>query len=160
MKNWGVKHKMILKHTGIVNVKCGKNFTAIEPCNIYNCIIGDDVFVGPFVEIQNKVFIGHRVKIQSHSFLCEGVKVGNDCVIAHSVNFVNDKFKTGKPSYGNKNLWEKTSLGNNVLCGSNATILPVNICSNVVIGAGSVVTKDISISGVYIGNPAKFLRKI
>ena len=87
-------------------------------------------------------------------------EIGNICVIAHGVMFINDLFKRGKPACGDKNLWNHTDIKNNVFNGSNATILPVNICDNVVIDAGSVVTKDITKSGVYAGNPAKLLRKI
>ena len=72
--------------------------------------------------------------------------------------FVNDLFSEGKPAGGNKDLWKETHIGNNVSIGSNATILPVTICDNVVIGAGSVVTKDIKKPGIYAGNPASFLR--
>ena len=74
--------------------------------------------------------------------------------------FVNDLFSNGGPAKGNKALWKETYIGNNVSIGSNATILPINICDNVVIGAGSVVTKNITKSGIYVGNPAKFLRQI
>ena len=106
------------------------------------------------------MIIGDNTKIQSHSFICELVHIGNECFIGHGVMFVNDLFSNGGPANGNKVLWKETHIGNNVSIGSNATILPINICDNVVIGAGSVVTKNISKPGIYAGNPAKFLRKI
>jgi len=112
------------------------------------------------VEIQKDVTIGHNCKIQSHSFICEMVNIGNDCVIAHGVMFINDLFSDGSPAGGDKTKWKATSIGNKVFIGSNATILPVKICDNVVIGAGSVVTKDISETGIYAGNPARLIRKI
>jgi acetyltransferase-like isoleucine patch superfamily enzyme len=137
------------------DVKFGTNFICVHPVNLYGCILGDNCFVGPFVEIQKNVTIGDRVKIQSHSFICEFVTLGNDVFVGHSVVFINDKFSTGGPAGGDKSKWSSTSIGNNVSIGSNSTILPVDICDNVVIGAGSVVTKDILEPGKYIGNPAK-----
>ncbi|MDH5474603.1 MAG: N-acetyltransferase, partial [Cyclobacteriaceae bacterium] len=124
------------------------------------CTIGSDSFIGPFTEIQKGVKIGERCKIQSHSFVCELVTIGNDCFVGHGVMFVNDLFSKGGPAYGEESLWKATSIGNHVSIGSNATILPVSIGDNVVIGAGAVVTKDIEKSGIYIGNPARFLRSI
>lgn len=143
----------------IVNIKHGSNFKVVEPVNLYSCIFGDDCFVGPFVEIQCNVSIGSRTRIQSHSFICDKVSIGEDCFIAHGVMFINDLFKTGKPSSEAKD-WLPTVIGNNVSIGSNATILPVKICDNAVIGAGSVVVKDILVPGVYAGNPARLLRKL
>ena len=139
---------------GIKNVRFGTNVKVVEPCNIYGCEIGDNSFIGPFVEIQKDVVIGSNTKIQSHAFICELVTIGNDCFIGHSVMFTNDLFQNGGPAMGNKDLWKKTNIGNNVSIGSNATILPVSICDNVVIGAGAVVTKNITESGTYIGVPA------
>ncbi len=144
----------------IRNVVFGERVKVIMPSNLYGCTIGDDTFVGPFVEIQKDVEIGKRCKIQSHSFICELVTIGDDCVVAHGVMFINDLFSTGGPAKGNKDLWKSTTIGDNVSIGSNATILPVKICSNVVIGAGSVVTRDISEAGVYAGNPARKIRSL
>ncbi|MBU0765949.1 MAG: N-acetyltransferase [Bacteroidetes bacterium] len=144
----------------IRDVEFGQNVTVIQPVNIYGCKIGNDCFIGPFVEIQKDVIIGDRCKIQSHAFVCELVTMGNDCVISHGVMFINDLFKNGGPARGNKELWKSTSIGNHVSIGTNSTILPVNICDNVVIGSGSVVTKDITVSGTYAGNPAKLIRNL
>jgi acetyltransferase-like isoleucine patch superfamily enzyme len=141
-------------------VQWGENVKVIHPVNLYGCQIGDDSFIGPFVEIQKQVSIGKRCKIQSHSFICELVTIGDDCVIAHGVMFINDLFQDGKPAQGDKTKWKSTVIGNHVYIGSNATILPVTICDNVVIGAGSVVTKDIRESGVYAGNPARKIRNL
>lgn len=143
----------------IKDVNLGKNVKIINPVNLYGCTIGDDCFVGPFVEIQKNVTIGSNTKIQSHSFICELVTIGNNCFVGHGVMFINDLFKTGGPAQGNKALWKATIIGDNVSIGSNATILPVNICNDTVIGAGSVVTKNITESGIYAGNPARLLRK-
>lgn len=144
----------------IVNVDFGVSVKVVEPVNIYGCKIGSNCFIGPFVEIQKDVVIGDNTRIQSHSFICELVTVGSNCFIGHGVMFINDLFQRGGPANGDKSLWMSTIVGNNVSIGSNATILPVNICDNVVIGAGSVVTRDIKESGIYAGNPAKKIRNI
>ena len=142
----------------IQGVIFGDRVKIVEPCNLYGCALGDDVLVGPFVEIQAGVRVGNRTRVQSHSFVCEGVTIGEDCFVGHGVMFINDKFKNNGPARGDKNLWGITSIGNRVSIGSNATLLPVNVCEDVVIGAGAVVTKDIWEPGVYLGNPAKKLQ--
>jgi len=144
----------------IIDVTFGVDVTIINPVNIYECFIGDKAFIGPFVEIQKGVSIGAGSKIQSHTFICELVEIGEHCFVGHGVMFVNDLFKEGAPAKGNRSLWKSTRIESNVSIGSNATILPVFICSNTVVGAGSVVTKDIVVPGVYAGNPAKLIRKV
>jgi acetyltransferase-like isoleucine patch superfamily enzyme len=147
--------------SGIVDVEFGDNVTLVEPVNLYGCKIDDDAFVGPFVEIQRDATIGKRTRVQSHAFICELVTIGDDCFISHGAMFINDLFQDGGPSpSGRRDLWKSTTIGNDVSIGTNATILPVSICDNVVIGAGSVVTKDITEPGVYVGNPARLLRKL
>ena len=140
-------------------VKMGANVKIVEPCNLYECELGDEVFVGPFVEIQKGVKIGEKSRIQSHTFVCELVSIGESCFIGHGVMFINDLFENGGPARDSA-LWRETKIGNNVSIGSNATILPVSICDGVVIGAGSVVTKDITKKGIYAGNPARLIREI
>jgi len=119
-----------LRSIGIVDVRFGKNVTVVQPVNLYGCRIDDDSFVGPFVEVQKGAQIGKRCRIQSHAFVCELVTIGD------------------------------TKLGNGVSVGTNASILPVTICDKAVIGAGAVVTKDITEPGVYAGNPARLLRRL
>jgi acetyltransferase-like isoleucine patch superfamily enzyme len=148
----------ILK-SGIVDVTFGENVTVVEPVNLYGCNVGDNVFVGPFVEVQRNVTIGKRTKVQSHAFICELVNIGDDCFIGHGVMFINDLFSTGGPARGNKALWKSTKIGNHVSIGSNATILPVSICDGVVIGAGAVVTRNIDEPGIYTGSPARLVKK-
>ena len=148
-----------VQHAGIVNVDFGEDVTVVQPVNLYGCRIGDKTFVGPFVEIQKGATIGKRCRIQSHSFICELVTIGDDCFVSHGAMFINDLFVTGSPA-DSKELWRGTKLGNRVSVGTNATILPVTICDNVVIGAGAVVTKDITVPGVYAGNPARLLRRL
>ncbi|MBB1199538.1 N-acetyltransferase [Enterobacteriaceae bacterium 89] len=150
---------MQMIESGIRDVKHGENVRVITPVNIYGCELRDDVFVGPFVEIQKGCVIGSRTKIQSHTFICENVTVGEDCFIGHSVTFANDLFKHGAPDPSPEN-WLQIVLGNNVTVGSGATILAAEICSGAVIGAGSVVTKPLLVKGVYAGNPARLLRPL
>jgi len=150
----------IVKNVQIRDVEFGKNVTVVNPVNLYECSIDDGCFIGPFVEIQRNVKIGKRCKIQSHTFVCEIVTIGNDCFISHGAMFINDLFSMGKPARGKKELWKPTVIGNNVLIGTNATILPVRIADDVVIGAGSVVTKDILKRGIYAGNPARIIREL
>jgi acetyltransferase-like isoleucine patch superfamily enzyme len=148
----------LLRAAAIVDVTFGKDVTVVQPVNLYDCRIGDGSFVGPFVEIQKGATIGNRCRIQSHAFICELVTIGDDCFISHGAMFINDLFATGGPA-GKRELWRATKLGNHVSVGTNATILPVTICDQVVIGAGAVVTKDISVPGIYAGNPARRLRR-
>jgi acetyltransferase-like isoleucine patch superfamily enzyme len=148
------------KPVGIVNARFGAGVTVVEPANVYGCTIGDDTFVGPFTEIQKDVTIGRRCRIQSHAFICELVTIGDDCFVGHGVMFVNDRFATGGPARGRKELWQPTVIGDRVSIGSNATIMPVSIASGTVIGAGAVVTKDIETAGIYAGNPARRIKDL
>ena len=140
--------------SGIVNVSFGPGVKIVEPVNLYGCIIGKNVFIGPFVEIQKNSRVGDNSRIQSHSFICELVTIGESCIIGHGVVFINDLFLDKKSVIPDTSKWKPTSIGNHVYIGSNATILPVRICDNVTIGAGAVVTSDITIPGKYVGNPA------
>lgn len=144
----------------IRDVVFGEFVKVVEPVNLYGCNIGSYCFVGPFTEIQNDVSIGERTRIQSHSFICSLVTIGANCFVGHGVMFVNDKFENGGPAGGDKSKWRATRVGDNVSIGSNATILPVSICDHVVIGAGAVVTKNITVPGIYAGNPAKLIRQL
>ena len=146
--------------SGIVDVTFGGNVTIVQPVNLYGCAIGDDTFIGPFVEIQRDVVIGRRCRIQSHAFICELVTIGDDCFVSHGAMFINDLFSEGGPAKGRKDLWRATRIGNHVSVGTHATILPVTICDHVVIGAGAVVTRDITEPGIYVGNPARLLRPL
>ena len=153
-----MEKKFNLLQSQIRDVKFGKNCTVIEPSNLYECELGNEVFIGPFVEITKGVKIGDYTRVSSHSFICNLVTIGKKCFIGHGVMFTNDLFKKGK-IINDEKFFLPTNIGDNVIIGSNATILPVNICSGAVIGAGSVVTKDIDVKGTYAGNPARLLRK-
>jgi acetyltransferase-like isoleucine patch superfamily enzyme len=149
-----------IRRVGIVDVAFGARVVVTEPCNLYGCTLGDDVFVGPFVEIQKQAVIGARSRIQSHAFVCELVTIGEDCFIGHGVMFINDSFSKNGSAMGDRSLWKPTRIGNKVSIGSNATILPVSICDSTVIGAGAVLTSDITEPGIYAGNPARKIRDL
>ncbi len=141
--------------SSIRDVVAGEGVTVVEPSNLFECELGDRVFVGPFVEIQRGVRIGARTRVQSHAFICELVTIGEDCFVSHGAMFVNDTFARGGPAQGDQTLWRSTSIGNRVSIGTNATIMPVRICDDVVIGAGAVVTREITEPGLYAGVPAR-----
>ncbi|MGY6031525.1 acyltransferase [Phytobacter sp. AG2a] len=148
-----------IRQVAIRNVVRGENVVIYEPVNLYDCELADDVFIGPFVEIQGHTHIGKGSKIQSHTFICEYVTLGERCFIGHGVMFANDMFREGKPN-PNRESWGRIVVGNDVSIGSGATILAVSIADGVVIGAGSVVTKSLTEKGVYAGNPARLLRRL
>lgn len=143
----------------IRDVAFGQNVQVMAPANIYECTLENDVFIGPFVEIQTGCIIGRGSRVQSHSFLCQNVITGENCFIGHNVTFANDLFRQGRPD-PNPDHWLKIVLGDEVTIGSGATILTDSICSGTVIGAGSVVVRPITIKGIYAGNPARLLRKL
>ena len=139
----------------IRDCKIGKNVTIIEPINSYEAIIDSNCFIGPFCEIQKGVKIGKNSRISSHTFICEGVTIGNNVFCAHGVMFINDI----NPKANNKNwVMKKTIVKDGASIGSNATILPVIIGKNALVGAGAVVTKNVPDNAVIAGNPAKILK--
>jgi acetyltransferase-like isoleucine patch superfamily enzyme len=149
-----------LLRAGIRDVSFGQGVKVVAPVNLYECAIGNGCFIGPFVEIQSNVQIGARTKVQSHTFICSLVSIGEDCFIGHGVMFINDTFASGGPAGGQQQLWRATRIGRAVSIGSNATIMPVQICDGAVIGAGAVVTRDILEPGIYAGNPARRIRSL
>lgn len=138
-------------------VKLGKGVKIPFPklVNLYGCSLGDGVFVGPFVEIQQNVVIGKNSRVSSHSFICDGVEIGEDVFIGHGVMFINDMFDSP-----NIKSWRmrKIKVENKVRIGTNATILPVTIGSNSIIGAGAVVTRSVPKDSTVAGNPARVLK--
>ena len=153
------ENSLQISESKIESVSFGHNVKVIKPTNLYGCQIGDNCFIGPFVEIQKKASVGARTRIQSHSFICELVTIGTDCFVGHGVMFINDSFVNNGPARGDTDKWSETVIGNRVYIGSNATIMPVEICDDVVVGAGAVVTRSIFEPGTYVGNPARRLQK-
>ena len=150
----------------INNVSLGENVKIYDFVNLYGCKLGDNTKVGTFVEIQKGASVGANCKISSHSFICEGVHIADNCFIGHGVMFINDKMPRATNENGELQSeadWkcETTYLEENVSIGSNATIMGgVTIGKNSIIGAGSVVTKDVPENVIYAGNPARFLKNI
>ena len=148
------------------DVKLGRNVRLHDFVNLYGCEIGDDVKIGTFVEIQKGVKVGNRCKISSHSFICEGVILEEGVFIGHNVTFTNDRFPRATNSGGQLQTeadWEcvGTLVKRGASIGSGATLLcGITIGENAMIGAGSVVTKDVPAGATVAGNPARIMRSI
>ncbi|MGB9695767.1 MAG: acyltransferase [Ignavibacteria bacterium] len=150
----------------ITNVKLGKNIKIYDFVNLYGCEIGDNTKIGTFVEIQKNAVIGSNCKISSHTFICEGVHIEDDVFVGHNVTFINDKFPRAVNPDGtmqSEKDWKviPTYVKRGASIGSSATILcGVTIGENSIVGAGSVVTKDVPPNTIVAGVPAKIIRKI
>ena len=148
----------------LINVLVGKNVRIFNFVNAYGCSIGDNTKVGAFVEIQKNSSIGKNCKISSHSFICEGVHIEDDCFVGHGVMFINDRFPRAINQEGDLQSdsdWKvtETFIKKGASIGSNATILcGVTVGENSIVGAGSVVTKDVPANSIFAGNPAKLIR--
>jgi acetyltransferase-like isoleucine patch superfamily enzyme len=148
------------------DVKLGQNVKLSKFINLYGCEIGDETKIGAFVEIQKNATIGKNCKISSHTFVCEGVTIEDNVFVGHGVTFINDSYPRATTADGalqTESDWkvERTLVKKGASIGSGATILS-NICigENAIIGAGSVVTKDVPANSIVAGNPAKLLRHI
>ncbi len=148
------------------NVKLGQRVKVFAFSNLYGCEIGDDVKIGAFVEIQKGARVGNRCKISSHSFICEGVTLEDEVFIGHGVTFINDRFPRATDTGGHPQTeadWScvPTTVKRGASIGSGATILcGVAIGERAIVGAGSVVTKDVPDGAIVAGNPARVLRQV
>ena len=142
-----------LKSVAIRDVSFGRDVTIVEPVNLYECSIGDDSFVGPFVEIQSGAVIGKRCRVQSHAFICALVEIGDDCFVSHGAMFINDTFASGGPASGDRTHWKRTRIGNHVSIGTNATIMPVSISFDHRVVDGGPVAKFMNTVAELIHDP-------
>ena len=148
------------------SVKLGEDVRIFGWANLYGCEIGDRTKIGPFVEIQRNVSIGVDCKISSHTFICEGVHIGNRVFVGHNVTFINDMFPRATRQDGalqSDDDWTvvMTHIDDGASLGSSVTVLAgVRIGARAMIGAGSVVTKDIGPDEIWAGNPARFVRRV
>ena len=143
--------------SGITNTTFESGVTVVQPTVVYGAHLGEDCFVGPFTEIQTGAVVGKRSRVQSHACVTANVRIGDDCFIGHGAKFASSSLAILAPEHdvsGNACV-----LGDNVLVGTNATIFPVSICSDVVIGAGAVVVSDITVPGKYVGSPARLIQR-
>ena len=148
------------------DVRLGRDVKLSKFINLYGCEIGDETKIGAFVEIQKNATVGKRCKISSHTFVCEGVTIEDNVFIGHGVTFINDTYPQATAGAGHLQTeadWkvERTVVKKGASIGSGATILSrTSIGENAIVGAGSVVTKDVPANSIVAGNPAKVLRYI
>ncbi len=155
-----------MRYVCLADVKLGKNVRLAEFVNLYGCTIGDNTKIGAFVEIQKNAIVGNNCKISSHTFICEGVTIEDNVFVGHSVTFINDSYPRATAQDGELQTevdWtiEPTLVKKGASIGSGSTILAnVTIGENAILGAGSIVTKDVPPNSVVAGNPATILREL
>jgi len=137
--------------TVLVDCEVGTDCHVWRFVNMYGCTLGDDCMVGSFVEIQTDVTVGDQCRVQSHAFLCSLVEIGDEVFVSHGAKFVNDR----RPPSGDPEAWEPTVVRDGASIGTNATLLPVKVGENALVGAGAVVTDDVPPNAIVAGNPAE-----
>jgi acetyltransferase-like isoleucine patch superfamily enzyme len=135
----------------------GENVKIWDYTNMYSCTISDGCMIGSHCEIQSDVFIGENSRIQSHSFICSGTTIGDNVFLSHNTTLINDKFSNEKVNYTSEH-WGRIVIEDDVIIGSSCTIMPVKIGKGAIVGANSLVTKNIGENEVWYGNPAKFIK--
>jgi len=149
-----------MKNQNIKNCKIGKNTKIWNFVNLYECKIGDKCNIGSYVEIQKNVKIGNNVIISSHSFICSLVTIEDNVFIGHGVMTINDINPPSKRKIGSDKEWKKTLIKKGASIGSNATLFPITIGENAIVGAGAVVTKNVPDNVIVAGVPAKIIKKL
>lgn len=137
----------------LVDCRIGLDARIWRYVNCYGCEIGDEAMVGSFVEIQEDARVGDRSRIQTHAFVCSRVELGDDVFVSHGAKFINDRH----PPSGDEDEWESTVVGDGAAIGTNATLLPVEVGENAMVGAGAVVTEDVPENAIVAGNPAEIV---
>lgn len=152
--------KILGQNPVIRDCKIGENTKVWHFVNMYECEVGDNCNIGSYVEIQSNVKVGNNIIISSHSIICSLVTIEDDVFVGHGVMTINDIFPPSRKRTGTSKYWKKTLIKKGAVIGNNATLMPVTIGENSVIGAGSVVTQDIPPNEVWAGNPAKYIKKV
>jgi len=140
------------------DVEIGEGTNIWHYANVYRCKIGEGCTIGSYTEIQNDVIIGNNVTISSHSFICSMVKIEDDVFIGHGIMTINDLHPPSFRRTGSKKYWKNTLIKKGAIIGSNATLFPVTIGRNAIVGAGAVVTNDVPDNATVVGNPGKIIK--
>nr|WP_256401747.1 acyltransferase [Haloarchaeobius litoreus] len=143
----------IAPYSSIVDCRIGLDCRIWRYVNLYGCEIGDESMVGSFVEVQSDAVVGERCRLQTHAFVCSQVELGDDVFVSHGAKFINDRH----PPSCDPDEWESTTVGDGAVIGTNATLLPVEVGENALVGAGAVVTDDVPANAIVAGNPAEII---
>ena len=143
----------IAPYSTVVDCQLGSGCQIWRYVNLYGCEIGDESMVGSFVEVQSDAIVGDRCRLQTHAFVCSRVELGDDVFVSHGAKFINDRHPPG----GDADEWESTVVGDGAAIGTNATLLPVEVGENALVGAGAVVTEDVPANAIVVGNPAEIV---